>query len=134
MIEEIERCKEEVEDEKEKNKELKRNNNLINDFNSASEKLNLPYFMGYTGGNKNYVMLLKRNNYKFLVFKWKEDIVLKQMHYNKLMDNFRFCGDIDIKLFNEIEPILLECKSKFDIKIKGSDVPNKYKVMEELKK
>jgi len=134
MIEDIERSSEDIRKEEikeEEKEEIKAGKILIEDFNKISQKLKKPYFM--KSSIPKYVHLFKKEVQNLWFIKLNEDKELKQMYYHEEEGKWSFCKDIDFKLFKEIEPILNECETKFEIRLVGGDIATKYKILKELK-
>ena len=121
-----EKRKEEIEEEKEKTKSLNRCKEMAEEFNREANKIGSPY--------KVKMMSIYPHLYKHLrSWIFEKEVEIKQIFYYKEKDRFSFIGGVSLNLFKEIEPILNSIKSNFEIELGDGEVPNKYKILKELK-
>jgi len=116
-----------LEKEKEAEEERKIYEEMCKDFNQEAKKRNSSYRM-LIAYLYPHLYLIKR--WFFNLFEERKE--LNQIHYNKNDYMFSFINGLDEKVFKDIEPILNNIDTKFEIFLKSGEVPTKYKILKSL--
>ncbi len=128
VIEKVEldiQLKNKLEIDKKKVFDMKKKTKLIREFNDKAVEINSPYRIRLL--HTKYPHLMKKYKFLFLTdYREIEQVYLSEEGI------FSFCSGISSEIFKDIEQIILNIKSKFEIEINKGKIPIKYKILKKL--